>query len=284
MPGERSVVITGASSGLGAALAGAFARDGARLTLMARRADRLAEVAEGCGGAEVEAVEGDVTVPGDGERLVQAAVSAHGGIDCLVANAGVSMWSSFEEVQDLSLFRRLMEVNYLGAVHCVHPALPHLKDRRGQFVAISSIQGRVGVPQHTGYSASKHALQGFCDALRMELEGSGVNVLTVVLHWLGGTELREQAYAADGRPFGEGRRRPSRDAIGLEETCDAILRAVKGRRRELVMPWKLKALLAIRALRPRLAEAIVRRAVNRQGGEALGEIPDPDTHHGEERP
>ena len=283
MPGERSVVITGASSGLGAALAGAFARDGARLTLMARRADRLAEVAEGCG-ADVETVEGDVTVPGHGERLVEAAVAAHGRIDCLIANAGVSMWAPFEEVSDLSLFRRLIEVNYLGAVHCVHPALPHLKTSRGQFVAISSIQGRVGVPRHTGYSASKHALQGFCDALRMELEGSGVNVLTVVLHWLGGTELREQAYAADGRPFGEGRRRASRDAIGLEETSAAILQAVNERRRELVMPWKLKALLAIRALRPRLADAIVRRAVNRQGGEALGEVSDPDTSHGKDRP
>ena len=116
----------------------------------------------------------------------------------------------------------------------------------------------------------------------MELEGSGVNVLTVVLHWLGGTELREQAYASDGRPFGEGRRRPSRDSIGLDETCAAILQAVKGRRRELVMPWKLKALLAIRALRPGLADAIVRRAVDRQGGEALGETPDPDNGHGEE--
>ncbi len=282
MSGEPSVVITGASSGLGAALAGAFARDGARLTLMARREDRLAEVAEACG-PRVETVPGDVTVPGDGERLVEAAVAAHGGIDCLVANAGMSMWAPFEEVRDLSLFRRLMEVNYLGAVHCVHPALPHLKESRGQFVAISSIQGRVGVPQHTGYSASKHALQGFCDALRMELEGSGVDVLTVVLHWLGGTELREQALAADGQPFGEGRRRPSRDAIGLEETCAAVLRAVKERRRELVMPWKLKALLAIRALRPRLSEALVRRAVDRQGGEAVGEA-ETDTGNGEDRP
>lgn len=284
MPREPSVVITGASSGLGAALAAAFARDGARLTLMARRAERLAQVAEACGAAEVETVKGDVTVAADGERLVEAAVAAHGGIDCLVANAGVSMWAPFEEVRDLSLFRRLMEVNYLGAVHCVHPALPHLKESRGQFVAISSIQGRVGVPQHTGYSASKHALQGFCDALRMELEGSGVNVLTVVLHWLGGTELRAEALAADGRPFGEGRRRPSRDAIGLEETCGAVLRSVKERRRELVMPWKLKALLAIRALRPRLSEAIVRRAVDRQGGEALGGAADTGTEDGRERP
>lgn len=278
------MVITGASSGLGAALAGAFAREGARLTLMARRGERLAEVAGECGGDGVETVEGDVTVPGDGERLAQAAVSAHGGIDCLVANAGVSMWAPFEEVRDLSLFRRLMEVNYLGAVHCLHPALPHLRASRGQFVAISSIQGRMGVPGHTGYSASKHALQGFCDALRMELEGSGVDVLTVVLHWLRGTELRERAYAADGRPFGEGRRGPSRDSLGLEETCAAILEAVDGRRRELVIPWKLKALLAIRALRPRLAEGIVRRAVDRQAGEAPAAAAGGPTRHGEERP
>ena len=103
------------------------------------------------------------------------------------------MWTAFAAIEDVALFRTLMEVNYLGAVHCVHPALPHLKKSKGLFVAISSIQGQVGVPLHTGYSASKHALQGFCDALRMEVAESGVGVMTVLLHWLKGTELRQRA-------------------------------------------------------------------------------------------
>ena len=269
MPDEHqggSVVITGASAGLGAALARAFAGAGASLTLLARREDRLEQVAADCRrcGVEVIAVVGDVTRIEDGRRLVAAAVAAHGGIDCLIANAGMSMWAPFEQVTDLSLFRRLMEVNYLGAVHCVHPALPHLQKRRGLFVAISSIQGRLGVPNHTGYVAAKHALQGFCDTLRMEQEGRGVGVLTVLLHWLRGTELRSQACGADGAPMGDTRRDHSSESVSLEQACSAILRGVARRERELVIPWKLKALTALNALRPRIAEAIVRRAVSKQ--------------------
>ena len=262
----RSVVITGASAGLGAALAQSFAQAGACLTLLARRQDRLEEVASDCRkhGVEVATVVGDVTRIEDGCRLAEAAVAAHGGIDCLIANAGLSMWAPFEEVTDLSLFRRLMEVNYLGAVHCVHPALPHLQERGGQFVAISSIQGRLGVPNHTGYVAAKHALQGFCNTLRMEQAESGVSVLTVLLHWLRGTELRSHAFAADGSPMGDGRRAHSGESVSLEQACAAILQGVAGRERELVIPWKLKALAALQALRPSSAEAIVQRAVRKQ--------------------
>ena len=269
MPGEhrdQSVVITGASSGLGAALARSFADAGARLTLLARRQDQLEEIAAGCRtvGAEVETVVGDVTRIEDGQRLVDHAVTAHGGIDCLIANAGMSMWAPFEQVTDLTLFRQLMEVNYLGAVYCVHPALPHLQQRQGQFVAISSIQGRMGVPNHTGSVAAKHALQGFCDTLRMEQQGRGVGVLTVLLHWLRGTELRHHAFGADGAPMGDTRRGHSSESVSLEQACTAILRGVSRRERELVIPAKLKALAVLKALRPRSAEAIVQRAVDKQ--------------------
>jgi NAD(P)-dependent dehydrogenase (short-subunit alcohol dehydrogenase family) len=197
---DRSILITGASAGLGAALAQALAAHGARLTLMARRADRLQEVVAACqaAGGKAQAVEGDVTQPEDGVRLTQAAVEAYGAVDGLIANAGLSMWARFDEVEDVSVFRRLMDVNYLGAVHCLHPAMPHLKKSGGMFVAISSLQGRIGVPYHTGYVASKHALQGLCDALRMEVADDGVAVLSVLLHWLRGTELREHAFGADG--------------------------------------------------------------------------------------
>ena len=173
---NKTVVITGASAGLGATLAVECAQQGARLVILARNAERLGAVARECEqlGSEVLTVVGDVAIAENGRRLVEAAIERFGRIDYLVANAGISMWTEFAAIEDVALFRKLMEVNYLGAVHCVHPALPHMKKSRGLFVAISSIQGQVGVPLHTGYSASKHALQGFCDALRMEVAESGV--------------------------------------------------------------------------------------------------------------
>jgi NAD(P)-dependent dehydrogenase (short-subunit alcohol dehydrogenase family) len=264
-----SVAITGASTGLGAALAHAFAEAGAGLTLLARRTEQLEQVAAGCRrfGGKVVAVTGDVTKIEDGQRLTDCAVAEHGGIDCLIANAGMSMWAPFEQITDLSLFRQLMEVNYLGAVHCIHPALPYLQQRRGQFVAISSIQARLGVPNHTGYVAAKHALQGFCDTLRMEQMDRGVGVLTVLLHWLRGTELRSHAFGAGGEPMGESRRGHSSESVSLEEACAAILRGVARRERELVIPWKLRPLMTLNAIRPKSAEAIVRRAVHKQDGD-----------------
>ena len=98
----------------------------------------------------------------------------------------------------------------------------------------------------------------------MEQEGRGVGVLTVLLHWLRGTELRSQACGADGAPMGDTRRDHSSESVSLEQACSAILRGVARRERELVIPWKLKALTALNALRPRIAEAIVRRAVSKQ--------------------
>ncbi|MCE2448094.1 MAG: SDR family NAD(P)-dependent oxidoreductase [Candidatus Latescibacteria bacterium] len=126
---NKIVVITGASAGLGATLAVECAQQGARLVLLARNAERLEVVGRECEqlDSEVLTVVGDVAVAEDGRRLVEAAVERFGRIDYLVANAGISMWTEFAEIEDVTLFRKLIEVNYLGAVHCVHPALPHLK-------------------------------------------------------------------------------------------------------------------------------------------------------------
>ena len=195
----KSIIVTGASSGLGAALAEAFARQCGKVTLFARRESELEEAAARCRdvGGEGVVVVGDVTSLEDCQRLVGQAVSSYGGVDVLVANAGVSMWSRFEDVTDPEVFRHLMEINYMGAVNCVHAALPHLKERQGIIAAVSSIQGKIPVPLHTGYVASKHALQGFLDTLRGELQGTGVDVITALPHWLRDTELRQSAFAEE---------------------------------------------------------------------------------------
>ncbi len=262
----RTIVITGASSGLGARLATEFAALGADLALLSPEAEKQEAVAARChaAGARALSVTGDVTVPEDCQRLLASTVAEYGRVDYLIANAGISMWSRFEDVEDLNVFRRLMEVNYLGALHCVHFALPELRKTSGMIVVISSIQSKIGVPLHTGYVASKHALQGFCETLRMELEGSGVDILTVMPHWLRGTELRDHAFGGDGRQLGRSSRGHSRESVPLDDAVHAIIRSIRRRRRTLIIPWKLKALLVLNLLWPRLAESIVKGAVRKQ--------------------
>lgn len=263
---DKSVVITGASSGLGASLSLEFARAGANLAIFSPEKERQEEVAALCKkeGAKALPVIGDVTKPEDCKRLIDETVDRFGSLDYLIANAGISMWARFEDVEDLEIFRKLIEVNYLGALNCVHHALPHLKQSRGMFVAITSIQSKIGVPLHTGYVASKHALQGFCDTLRMELDGTGVDILTVLPHWLRGTELRKHAFDQDGKELGTSSRKHSKESISIEDACRMIMKAMDKRQRELIIPWKLKALLALNLFSPKRAEALIMGAVNKE--------------------
>jgi NAD(P)-dependent dehydrogenase (short-subunit alcohol dehydrogenase family) len=121
----------------------------------------------------------DLARPDECRALVDDAVAALGGIDAVVHDAGITMHARFDEVRDLSLYETLMRVNYLGPVHVTHRALPHLRARRGLVVAVSSLLGLTGAPTRTGYAASKHALQGFMDSLRLEVAADGIDVLVV---------------------------------------------------------------------------------------------------------
>ena len=202
MLNDNVVVITGASKGIGAELARQLAARGAKLVLAARNLAELDAVAEECrkSGAPVVTVKADVALDRDCQAVIAGAVLAFGRVDTLVNNAGMSMWARFEEIRDVSVLERIMQVNYMGAVYCTSHALPYLRESRGRLVGISSLAGRTGVPTRTGYAASKHAMTGFFDSLRIELEGSGVSV-TMIYPGFVATGIRENATGPDSMPI-----------------------------------------------------------------------------------
>jgi len=260
---ERVIVITGASKGIGAELARQLAAQGARLVLAARNAAELEAVAEECRrrGASAITVRADVGVERDCQAIMSGAALAFGRIDVLVNNAGASMWSRFEDIQDLSVLERIMQVNYMGAVYCTRHALPYLRQSRGVLVGISSLAGRTGVPTRTGYAASKHAMTGFFDSLRIELADSGVAV-TMIYPGFVATGIRENATGPDGKPLlvspvKEG------EVMGVEECARRIARAIERREREVVMTARGKIGLWLKLLAPSLVDRIARRAIER---------------------
>jgi NAD(P)-dependent dehydrogenase (short-subunit alcohol dehydrogenase family) len=257
----KTLIITGASEGIGRALALALAGQRARLALAARGADRLAELAEACEarGAEAITVTCDVTSEADCQRLVDETVARFGGLDALVANAGRTMWSEFEALEDLRVIEQVMAVNYFGAVYGIRAALPHLRRSGGRLVAIASVAGLTGVPARSGYCASKHALIGFCDSLRIELADSGVSV-TVVAPDFVVSEIHRRALGSDGRPLGQSPMQE--DKIMTAERCaELIVEAMAERRRMLVTSARGRLGRWLKLIAPALIDRIARRAI-----------------------
>jgi short-subunit dehydrogenase len=259
----KTHVITGASSGIGAALALAYASRGDNVVLAARSSERIEQVAAECerAGGSALSVPTDVTDPEQCSALIEKAIARFDAVDSLVNNAGISMWARFDEVTDLTLFERIMCVNYLGSVYVTHAALPHLKRSRGLIVAISSLAGRTGVPTRTGYAASKHAMQGFFDSLRIELLGTGVDVLVASPGFVR-TGIRDRVLGPDGNPLGASPRRESGGAtMSLEECTRILVRAIDRREREVVMTAKARVGMWLKLVAPSAVDRFARKAV-----------------------
>lgn len=260
---ENVVVVTGASDGIGRELAMQLAGQGAWLALAARDAEKLEEAAAACRarGGRAIALPTDVADETQCRRLIARTVNEYGRIDTLVNNAGVSMWARFDEVTDLAPFERMMRVNYLGSVYCTHAALPYLKRTRGRIVGISSLTGKAGVPTRSGYAASKHAMAGFFDTLRIELADDGVTV-TMIYPGFVSTHIRERAYGPDGRPLGASPVREG-EVMTVEACARQIVRAMETRRRELIMTLRGRVGAWIKLVAPGLVDRIARRAIER---------------------
>ena len=253
MRGVRAL-ITGASSGIGRSLALRLAREGASLALVARRADELERAAE-----EIRAAGGracvlpcDVAERNQVAATASAALEALGGVDLLVNNAGYGHHRRFLD-WDVSDMERMMRVNYLGALYFTKVLLPQMVERgRGWLVFVSSVAGRLGVPEESAYAASKFAMVGLAEALSFEVEDAGVHVLTVCPG-----VIRTPFFDAEALE-----RMPAAAKRGMvepEALCDAILQALSRGARELTYPRHIAIAYAVRALLPGFLRSQVKR-------------------------
>lgn len=268
MPDDRSfsgrvVLLTGASSGIGRELARQLAAERPKLVLASRDAAELERVAGECrkAGADCLVVPTDVADPEACRALVERAVAAYGALDTLLLSAGQDMWTRLDELADLSIIERIVRVNYLGCAWITAHALPHLKASRGRIVVVSSLTGLTGVPTRTAYAASKHALHGFFDSLRIELRASGVSVTLACPDFVL-SEMHRRALGPDGRPLGV---TPMQEAKIMTAGTAArlILRGARKRQRMTLLTWRGRLGLPFRYVLAPLFDRLAERSVAR---------------------
>ena len=259
----RVVVVTGGGSGLGAAYARRFARAGAKLALLDvdfTRADALrAELA--AAGAECLALRCDVREEAACREAIAAVVARFGRLDVLVNNAGISHRSAFRETES-AVYRRVMDVNFFGALFCTQAALPALLASGGLVIAVSSIAGIAPLYGRTGYAASKHAVQGLFSSLRSELAPQGVDVL-IVCPGFTATGIATAALDGDGRVTAHPQSTVGRLATP-ESVAEAVFRAASRGRSLLVLSAAGKAAFLLSRLHPALYERLMVRALRKE--------------------
>ncbi len=252
----KVVVITGASSGIGKALTFEFAKYQTKIVIGARNVDELDVVATQISamGVDILPVKTDVTIESDCRNLIEQAVSKFGSIDILINNAGVSMRALFRDV-DLKVIRRLMDVNFWGTVNCTKFALPYLIESKGSVVGVSSIAGFHGLPGRCGYSASKFAIHGFLETLRIENLRNGLHVM-IASPGFTATNVRFSALTADGTPQGISPR-DEKKMMTPEEVARIIVKGIVNRRRNLIMGIEGKISVLLQRIFPTIIDRLL---------------------------
>ena len=262
----RHAIITGASSGLGAALAKRLSLQGFNLSLSARREDKLKivrdEIKKAHPNLDVLILPADAANKQATAAMIEKSVQHFGRIDIFVANAGVGMWTRFRDLSDPDELLSLMQVNYMGVVYGLFYALPYLRKTRGSFVAISSIQGMIPVAYHTGYVASKYAVNGFIDTVR--LEESQVHFLLALPSWIAGTELRSHALTGIGKDAIHVETKHGKSAVSAEDCAQQIVYALHARESEVFIPRTYGCVPLLRQLAKKTFDKVVMKKVDSQ--------------------
>lgn len=231
---HATVVVTGAAGGLGRALCERFGRAGARIVALDRDDAALARLAAAlrAHGVAIAALACELTDEDACRHAIDAGAAEFGGIDLLICNAGIAHHGDFRHTAP-KVIRQVMAVNFFGAVHCTHAALPWLLARRGMVIAISSVAGFAPLIGRTGYAASKHALHGFFDSLRSEVASEGVGVMLVCPSFIA-TDIDRNALDGEGRPW-RGTKAVAGRMVPPDEVAARVFDAA-GRGQRLLLP------------------------------------------------
>lgn len=253
---DKVVLITGGTSGIGKALALQFGKNGSMIAITGRNQQTLDSTVEDLrnSGIRVLGVQADVSNEEDNRRTVEQVVKEFGTLHILINNAGISMRALFEDVE-LDVIRKVMDINFYGAVYTTKFSLPYIIENKGSVIGISSIAGFRGLPARVGYSASKFALQGFLEVLRTEMLHKGVHVLTA-LPGFTSSNIRKTALSEDGSQQGESPRDESK-MMSAEDCAKHIYRATLKRKKFLILTREGKMAVLMNKLFPGYMDKIM---------------------------
>ncbi len=254
---DKVIIITGASSGIGKALAFESIRLNNYITIVARNEEKLNQTyheLEKLQPNRTLAIPADVSNENDCLNVINKTIEKFGRIDILINNAGVSMRALFEDLH-LDVIRTLMNINFWGTVYCTKYALPHIIKQKGSIVAISSIAGFTPLPARTGYSASKSAIHGFLNTLRLELKKDDVHIM-IVAPGFTASNIRNTALTADGSIQRETPRDESK-MMTAEDVAHRIFKGLKNRKRQLIFTTQGKLTVFLYKFFPNFVDKLI---------------------------
>ena len=253
---NKVIIITGASSGIGEALAFALAKNGNKLVLAARNIGKLDAVREKIKEKNIRAIsiETDMSKGEDCKNLIKKTIAEFGRIDVLINNAGISMRALFNEA-DLEVIKTVMNTNFWGTVYCTKYALPYLLKSKGSLVGVSSIAGHIGLPERSAYSASKFAINGFLESIRNENLENDLHVL-IACPGFTASNIRKSALTKDGTEQAESPRNEQK-MMTAKMVAERIICAIDCRKDSLIMSTNGKLILFINRFFPKLAKRLV---------------------------
>jgi short-subunit dehydrogenase len=253
---DKVVAITGGSEGIGKALIEALIPLGAKVATCGRSHDKLYNLHIQNPNILLHSIVCDVSKEQDCQRFIESTIKTFGGIDILINNAGISMRALVQDL-NVDVIRKVMDVNFFGAVYCTKYALPSIIERKGTVVGVSSIAGYRGLPGRSAYSASKFALQGWLEALRIELMDADVNVMWVCPGFTT-SNIRFAALDKEGNRQGETPMDESK-MMSAAETAQHILQAVEKKKRTLVLTFTGKRTIFLNRFFPSWTDKLVHK-------------------------
>jgi short-subunit dehydrogenase len=259
---NKVVVVTGGTDGIGRALVAELLSRGAKVATCGRNHDKLYSLQSEYPSYPLHTVVADVSNENDCRHFIESTIKVFGGIDVLINNAGISMRALLKDAS-IDVIRRVMEINFFGAVYCTKHALDSLIERKGTIVGVSSIAGYRGLPGRSGYSASKFALQGWLEAIRTELAGDDVHVMWVCPGFTT-SNIRNAALNKKGEQQGESPMN-EKQLMSAEECAVHILTAIQKKKRTLVLTFTGKQTVFMQKFFPGWADKLVRKFYFKQG-------------------